>query len=136
MKSENQNQKQSSTYRDLIEKLSSFHDTYLDSEIIIDGRSTPLEKLFLSAGQIVWKTEDIDMDMESPYNPADPILSCYTWEEVRRFVYDSIVPAICTECEGEVGTVEPDCRSVSWSCPNCDAGGEHIKSILVHANLV
>jgi predicted RNA-binding Zn-ribbon protein involved in translation (DUF1610 family) len=136
VKSENENRKRFSTYRDLIARLSALHDVYLDSEIIIDGKSSPLEKFFLSNGQIVWKTEALDLDMESPYDPTDPILSCYTWEEVRRFVYDSIVPAICTECEGEVGTVEPDCRNVSWSCPNCDAGGEHIKSILVYANLV
>lgn len=131
-----ENQKRNSTYRDLISRLSALHDTYLDSEIIIDGKAAPLEKFFLSNGQIVWKTDNIDFDMEAPFDPKDEILSCYTWAEVRAFVRDSTVPAICVECKGEVGTVEPDCRSVSWSCPNCDAGGEYIRSILVHANLV
>lgn len=50
----------------------------------------------------------------------------YTEDEMRRFSYESIVPAHCTECEEYVCDAEPDARWTGGGkmqeCPSCGEG--------------
>ena len=51
----------------------------------------------------------------------------YTFDDLRRFTFDSICDGVCTECDN-VTSVEPDAAGYSCHDPDCDG---RVNSVLV-----
>lgn len=49
-------------------------------------------------------------------NNHEEVIDGFTWEEIERMVFDSVVTARCRFC-GDYSEVEPDARNYTcWSC--------------------
>ena len=57
----------------------------------------------------------------------------YSMDDVQYFVFDSVVPGLCSVCQEEVMDVEPDAHS--YDCDSCGSK-ETVDSVLILLELV